>query len=266
MTETVTEFDLNGLHLVICIPAYDAKMPTDQTVSVVNTINTLKTHGVSTTVEFRAGSALIEKARAELLHAFLSHTNGTHMLFVDSDIIWEPEAAVRLLAFCTEHDAVCVPYPTKEDPPNFHYSLVSGEDGRVTQNLRGLLKIKSAPMGFNCFSRKGLQAVCDAHPELYCEAQRGDFKGEMVPHLFHTKVAKNEDGVMRFVGEDIAFYQRWMEVHGEAWLDPYSKLQHVGKKAYEKDFIEFVREKNRESQEQLAESGLYHPDPEQSAA
>lgn len=251
MTSEAVEFDLAGKHLVICIPAYDGNMPTDQVVSVINTINLLKTHGVDTTLEIRAGSALIPKARAELIHAFLDHTDGTHALCVDSDVVWEPNDAVRLLAFCTEVHSVCAPYPTKEDPADFHYSLFSDKHGKAIQSNRGLIKMKSAPMGFNCFSREGLEMVRSEYPELNAIAKRSGFEGETINQMFHMEIALDEEGIPRLIGEDIAFYRRWVEVWGEAWMDASIQLKHLGRKAYRKDYREYLSEKSAERRREL---------------
>ena len=239
------DFDLGGLHLAICIPAYDGKVPTEQMVSLINTMSLCRAHGVGSSVEIRAGSALIEKARAELCNKVLYHTDATHLLMVDSDIVWEPEDAIRLLSFCTELDAVCGPYQTKEEDPDFHYALEAGPDGRVVQNNYGLLKIKTAPLGFNCFKAEALRKVsAEVGKELYFIPKRGEFKDEAVVALFHTELAPDDDGIQRFWGEDIAFYRRLAKCGLDAWVDPAIKLHHLGSKSYCSPYLDWVRAKN----------------------
>lgn len=238
------EIDLGGLHLVIALPAYDGKVPTDQMVSLINTMTLCRQYGVATTVDIRAGSALIEKARAELLHKFIAHTDGTHLLFLDSDIVWQPEDAIRLLSFCTEYDSACGPYCTKEPEPDFHYTLAEGPGGRVVQNEHGLVKLLRAPLGFNCFRRSALEKVVAANQDLCFVPKRGDFKDESLCGVFATEIRPDEDGIARFYGEDIAFYRRFIDAGCDAWLDPAIVLTHVGKKDYSSRYLDWVRRKN----------------------
>lgn len=242
MTERKFDYDLKGLHLVFCIPDYDEMLPADLMVSFVNTSNMLRDHGVTTSLELRSKSALIEKVRGELLYSFLANKAATHLLFVDSDIVWKPEDAVRLLAFCTEYDAVCGPYCTKEDEPTFHYKPKPSPQGKLIQNDKGLIEINAGPIGFNCFSRKGLQQVVDAFPELHFYPSRGDMQDAKISGVFCTEIHRDASGKNRFIGEDIAFYNRWRKAGLQAWLDPSISLRHIGRKHYTKDYLEFLVE------------------------
>lgn len=242
------DFDLGGLHLAICIPAYDGKIPTDQMVSLINTMTLARAHGVIVSLELRVGSALIEKARAELLNKVLFHSEATHLLMLDSDIAWEPEAVIRLLSFCTTLDAVCGPYQTKEEDPDFHYALEASPDGRVVQNAYGLLKLKTAPLGFNCFRADALRRMCEDYgKDLYFIPKRGEFKDTPIVSLFSTELAPDDDGIQRYWGEDIAFYRRLAKSGIDAWLDPTIKLKHIGSKVYSGAYMDWVKAKNAEA-------------------
>lgn len=241
--DTSREYDLRGCHLVVGIPAYDSSMPVEAAAALINTVRSCQEVGASFSLQVNCGSALIEKARAELVHHFLHHSKGTHLLFIDSDVIWEPEAAIALLAHCTEVDAVCAPYCTKENEPQFHYRWMAGEDGNPIQNAEGLVRIAAAPLGFNCFSRQGLQDVVDGCPSLDFEQETGPYAGERMCSIFQTRIFPSSKGVPRYVGEDIAFYRRWLDLVGEAWLDPSITLKHVGRKVYSKNYFDFVRER-----------------------
>ena len=60
--------------------------------------------------------SLVPRARNYLANYFLKHTNLSHTLLVDADIVFEPEDALQLFAFATpgsEFDVVCGVYPKK---------------------------------------------------------------------------------------------------------------------------------------------------------
>ena len=65
--------------------------------------------GVNLGYLMKSGDSLITRARQSILTHFLSETKATHLLFVDSDIGFEPEQVFRLLDF--DADVTAAAYP-----------------------------------------------------------------------------------------------------------------------------------------------------------
>lgn len=228
--------DLAGRHLLLAVPAYDWTLPVELRQAIAETVEACRKHGVRTTQMERSGSALIEKVRAEIGHQFLYHTDADCLLMVDSDIVWSPDDVLRLLAWSDTRDFVVAPYCTKEDEPVFYYGLSPGPDGKLLQDADGLVRCATAPGGFNLVTRAAMEALVAAYPELVYRSGRGFLKGEDVCALWHTYLRDGADGVRTYVGEDIAFCNRWTAIGGEIWMDPAISLGHIGRKIYRQDY------------------------------
>lgn len=249
MTGTTIDTDLSGRHLVIAVPAYTGTVSTDFQDAMIRTINLGHTHGVKVTVSTRVRSALIDKVRDEMVHAFLTRTDGTDLLFIDSDVIWNPEDVMRLLVWTKARDFVVGPYCTKEEEPSFYYDLMPNERGKVIQDDQGLVRIKSCPGGFNMMTRAGLDRTVAEFEDMQYVAHRGDFKGETLTALHMMYLKENPDGTRSRIGEDIAFSRRWLEACGQIWMDPTIQLKHIGEKQYSRSYVEWLSSRQEGSSE-----------------
>lgn len=249
MEKRAREFSVAGKHLVIAMPTYDGKIPVSLMVSLIGTIDALRTHGVLVTIKFKSGCALIDKARAELVHDFLQVEDATDILFADSDVVWQADAVLRLLAFSTEVDMVCGVYPVKQDEPLFHVSLKPGPGGKaITKGP--LVEAIGVPMGFCLLTRGMIERMIKAYPVLSYTAVKGEFKGERMTNLFLNMVEED-----LLFGEDIAFCRRWTKIGGQIWVDPEISLKHIGTKEYDFNYIDYVKTKTAEfNAKQQAES------------
>lgn len=238
MTMQQKTYDLAGLRLAIAIPSLTGYVPIDTAKSKMETAALLAQYGVPLDYLYLEGASIPNKARAELLHQFLHHTDGTHLMFIDDDVSWSPSDVVRLLAFCTEFDCVVGPYCTKQDNPVFNYALHPDEHGNRIQNERGLFRLVSAPGGFNCFTRAGLEKMVNEYGHLMYVPKNGPLAGQEVVDPFFMEIRHDSDGVPRLIGEDIIFFLRWNEIGLKAWLDPTITLDHIGKHRYRKSMME----------------------------
>jgi hypothetical protein len=237
---TTEDFNLAGRHVVLGLPAYDGRFPAAFQRAVVETMTSCRHHGVTVTLAERTKSALIDKTRDEIVHGFLHKTEGTDLLMIDSDIVWEGEDVLRLLAWTGRYGFVVGPYCTKTSPPQFYYDLEPTPEGKVDQNKDGLIRLRSAPGGFNCVARDRLEKMVEAYPELRYRASRGEFKGDEITALHMMYLRDNPDGSRSRIGEDIAFCNRYRERVGNIWMDPAIVLAHLGEQEYRMSYIDWI--------------------------
>jgi hypothetical protein len=146
------------------------------------------------------------------------------MFWIDSDMVWSPEAFMRMLALSTVVSVAVGAYSAKEEPLRFHGI---GTPGRVTQNEYGCIPCTSGGLGFTIVDRKVIETLALDAPQI--KLDYGDLKDQPIPHLFREDV--NAAGY--FLGEDTAFFADVKAAGFEMWCDPTITLGHIGSKVYE---------------------------------
>jgi hypothetical protein len=191
--------------------------------------------------------ALIVRARNELAFDFLS-SGATHLLFIDADIGFEPEAVFRLLDFDAEVSAVA--YPLKHIDWNkvqrvseagranlasssLDFVITWQEENRIEVRKDGFARVRYAGTGFLMMQRSALERLSAAHPELKYKAivRTTDIGREGLDRvsLFECMI---DPVTGEYLSEDYAFCRRWIDLGGEIWLDLQSELTHFGAYAF----------------------------------
>src|SRR5262249_50286986 len=155
--------------------------------------------------------SLIMSARNTILAAFRA-SNAGDLIFIDSDIAWEPSDLLRLLA----HNVPLVAgaYPRKIPELNF---TVRFDDPNVVRGDRstGLIAAKQVGAGFLRVRRDCLEQMIRAYGDL--KYMPPPVAGETTARyaLFDTSLDGEE-----LVGEDYTFCNRWRAIGGTIWVDP----------------------------------------------
>ena len=74
----------------ICMPCYGGQLTESTFMSYIKWANTARQLGLDWTVETMTNESLISRARNTLTAKFLHTKESTHLMFIDSDIGWEP--------------------------------------------------------------------------------------------------------------------------------------------------------------------------------
>ncbi|MGY3588268.1 hypothetical protein ACVIGB_002772 [Bradyrhizobium sp. USDA 4341] len=213
--------------------------------------------GIDIQFHLIGNESLIVRARNELAHQFLL-SGASHLLFIDADIGFEPEAVFRLLDCGT--DVAAAAYPLKHidwakvqraaeaKRKNLASSsldyVVTWEGDQLTARGDGFAKVRYAGTGFLMMKRSALVRLCDAHPELKYRANHksNDLNtGDLVRadldrvSLFECMIDKTTG---EYLSEDYAFCRRWIDLGGEIWLDLRSELTHFGSYAFRGRFAD----------------------------
>lgn len=234
------QVSLAGVRLTIAIPAYDGKLLCKQVHSLMAAHQHLSKIGVPVTLRFAEGCSLVPVARNMLVHEFLADRDQTHLLFLDSDILFAPGDLVRLVAMATFHDCVSGVYPAKTPEPRFYAVPLEGESGEIPQcSETGLLAHDRVPAGFLCLSRAMLEKMAEAYPDRSVTPRHGPHAGQKMAALFDTMIVSQGD-THEYWGEDFAFCKLWRDLGGIAWVDPTIRLQHVGTTSFDASYLEHL--------------------------
>jgi len=148
--------------IFIAMPCYDS-VKINTMLSVVKLIQQLGKSGIETGIHTMK-SPLIHQARNYLTSVFLT-TQYQYMLFVDSDVEFEPEAVLRMMV--AKKNIVCTPYRVKAEELSKHIYTVEFKDPKNILVLAGgLVEIEAGPTGLMLIDCKVFEKIIKNHPEL----------------------------------------------------------------------------------------------------
>jgi hypothetical protein len=197
-------------------------------------------------------SSIIITGRNMCVQAFLK-SRCSHMLFIDSDIEFDPSSILVMLR--SNKDIVLTPYPMKavnwdkaremaaksgraiEDCP--YYYCMEFPDKNNIESKDGLVEIKKGPAGCMLIKREVFEQMSKAYPKMKIKQKHlvnGIMGGsEEMWNFFDTSF--NED-TGEFIGEDYAFCNRWTAIGGKIYANVDSYITHHGDYAYRGRFID----------------------------
>ena len=149
--------------LFIAMPCYDS-VKINTMLSVVKLIQQLGRSGIEVGIHTMK-SPLIHQARNYLTSVFLT-TQYQYLLFIDSDVEFEPEAALRMMV--AKKNIVCTPYRVKSTDTNKHiYGAIEFKDPKnILVLAEGFVEIETGPTGLMLIDRKVFERIIKNHPEL----------------------------------------------------------------------------------------------------
>jgi hypothetical protein len=204
-------------------------------------------HGIDVQFFFLFNESLITRARNYLVDEFLRST-GTHLMFIDSDIGFNPMDVLALLAL--DKDVIGGPYPKKtiawervfdaakmglaDNNPNqlekftgdYVFNAAPGSTEIKMDEPAEVLEIGT---GFMMVSRPALERFKAAYPELQYKPDHNRtamFDGSRYIHMYFQALI--DPVTERYLSEDYMFCQ-WARNAGlKVYLCPWMQLTHVG--------------------------------------
>lgn len=210
---------LAGLSVMVGIPA-GRDLPALTVKSLMATQSLCMERQVPFQLGMVVGSAVVQWARDEVVDLFLQ-SNATRLFWIDSDMVWEPEQFMRLLALSQYRDVICAAYPAKKDQPTFYVNW--DEKAGLVQGEYGLLEINGLGLGFTVMHRKVVEQLVANAPRVVDDVSKRDLAAVF-------RIGTTHDG--RRQGEDMAFFQDIRGLGHKVWLDPSIDLGHIGTKQY----------------------------------
>lgn len=204
-------------------------------------------YGVPVKFSFLFNESLITRARNYLVDEFLDRSDCSHLLFIDSDVCFNPQDVIAMLAL--DKDVIGGPYPkkaikwksiktaVKKNPDieagdlekvagDFVFNPVKGTaQFQVTEPLE-VLEIGT---GFMMVKREVFPKFAEAYPHLKYRPDhlgQANFDGTRYIHAyFDTTIDKDSE---RYLSEDYMFCQWWRNIGGKIHLCPWMRTEHIG--------------------------------------
>ena len=250
--------ELRKRKLFVAAPMYGG-MCAGMFAKSTNDLSALCTHyGIELRFYYLFNESLITRARNYCVDEFL-RSDSTHLMFIDSDIGFDPRDVLSLLALSEGHetvndgnplDIVCGPYPKKtiswekvkqavdkgvadEDPnelENFVGDYVFNPvTGKNQIKISEPTEVLEGGTGFMLIRRETFEKFRDAYPELSYKpdhVRTAAFDGSREIHCFFDALIDPKS--KRYLSEDYMFCQ-WARAIGlKVWMCPWMQMKHVG--------------------------------------
>lgn len=192
---------------------YDNAVPMETVLSLFKTQQRCMELGIRLSIcAWRCG--VVTVARDMVLHGFLQG-DADKLFWIDSDMVWEPDAFLRLVHASTLVDVVGATYKRKIQGG----SWLLKADG-FTAGEQNLFPVRGMGLGFTIVDRSVIKKLADQAPKAL------DGGVEMAA-VFRVDIV---DGKRR--GEDMAFFADVRAAGYEVWLDASIRLGHMGECNY----------------------------------
>jgi hypothetical protein len=209
-------------------------------------------HGIPLQMYFLFNESLITRARNYCCDEFM-RSDATHMLFIDSDIGFNPQDVIALLALQlqnNDYDVIGGPYPKK--CISWEKIKMAVDKGAADENPNELEKFvgdyvfnpkssqKEIPLsqpvevleigtGFMMVRKRTFEKYRDAYPHLSYKpdhVRTEHFDGSREIHAYFDCII--DPDTKRYLSEDYNFCYHVAKADMRVWFCPWMKMQHVG--------------------------------------
>lgn len=206
-------------HIMIATPAFNGLVNIQYALSLSYTMGMLQQQNIKVSPLVVPSGSLLVAERNRLLEAFWN-SGATHILCIDSDLGWPPQAILAMLE--QNKEFVAGVYPARGKTNSFTFRPALNEIGAIVQE-KHLLKMEYIPAGFMLITREAIGKMRDKFPETFYKPKDERSDAESAYCLFNTEVLDGE-----FWGEDYVFCRRARQAGIDIWVDPLIQFDHAG--------------------------------------
>jgi len=244
--------ELRKRKLFLAVPMYGGQCAGMFAKSVADLTALCTNHGIELRSYFLFNESLITRARNYCVDEFM-RSGCTHMMFIDSDIGFDPRDVLAMLALQsddTEYDVLAGPYPKKciswekiklavdkgvaDEDPNVLEKYVGDyvfnpKAGSGQIRIDQPVEVSEVGTGFMMTRRSTFEKFRDAYPQYsykpdHVRTEHFDGTREIMMYF----QAEIEPVSKRYLSEDYWFCHYLQKIGGKIWYCPWMKLQHVG--------------------------------------
>ncbi len=251
---SVSREELRKRKLFLATPMYGGQCAGTFTRSIADLSARCVAEGVELKSYFLFNESLITRARNYCADHFLE-SDCTHLMFIDSDIGFDPVLVLQLLALQgpeTDYDIIGAAYPKKniswekvklavdkgigDENPNqladfvgdFVFNPAPTADGVI--RLDEPAEVLELGTGFMMIKRDVFERYLKAYPDIMYRpdhARSQEHNGDRKIGMYF-QAAVDPWGSERYLSEDYWFCQHVRRMGGKVWLCPWMQLEHYG--------------------------------------
>lgn len=204
----------------VAIPCYTGMVSCETVLAANREMYAAFSKGYRYEVQFYQQNPIISYARNFLVREFLK-SDFSDMVFLDSDVGFEPGTLCRLAEYPV--DIVGAAYPYRNESGAFPIRYIEERSELVADPETGLLEVAGMPAGCLRISRSVLEKMAAAHPELLYKDQNGN---DTYSFFEFTR----KDG--QFFGEDWAFCNLARADGHKVFCEVNNDMTHTGTKVF----------------------------------
>lgn len=237
--------------IFIAMPTYGGMLYSLTAKSLIDQVKLFEQYKIEYVHSFLMNESLIQRARNYLSDEMVNRTDCTHLLFIDSDIVFNPQDILAMVA--VDKEIVCGPYSKKsvnferiwkavqKNPalPASEYEKLTGDiafnpvPGTEKFSIDEPLEVMDGATGFMLIKREVFEKFQAAYPE---QMYRPDHQTEH----FHSgrEICAFFDCIIdpeskRYLSEDYFFTQKCRKIGIKVWMLPFVNLGHCGYYMYQ---------------------------------
>jgi|TARA_R110000803_G_scaffold144312_4_gene210186 hypothetical protein len=205
-------------------------------------------------------SSLVTQGRNLCVAAFLNEPRATHLLFIDSDIDFEPSTIYEMLK--KDVDVLSVPYPLKTINWDKGYDYIKNDRIKSARDLQmslnnypmklkdidnvlvkdGIMEVTHSPTGCMLIKRSVLEKMVKEYPHMLIK-QSTIINGKQVEtkNLYNFFDTLFDPETNTYHGEDFAFCRRWADIGGQCHAYINDHISHIGEHQYTGRFADELK-------------------------
>lgn len=209
-------------NILIATPSYDGRLDVWYTNSLVETILLGVQNNIYFKPIFLSYDALIQRSRNDLMK-IAAENNFDGVLWVDSDMEWDPSWAVEIVN--REKDVLGLPVIKKSLQEAYNIKC-NPEDLNI--NDEGLISVESVGTGFLYMSKKAIDCLWE-NSEEYSDSSKSS-------RMVFSVAVENGD----LISEDVNVCKKLKSSGFDIFIDPSKTCNHIGVLKYMGSFSVFM--------------------------
>jgi hypothetical protein len=265
MEISVSIEELRKKKIFVATPMYGGACGGQYTKSSVDLASLAAQYGMDVRFFYLFNESLITRARNYLVDEFL-RSDCTHLMFIDSDIGFDPNDVIALSVIAaegTDKHIVCGPYPKKciawekikravdkgfadKNPENLEKYVgdyvFNPKEGTGSIALDEPVEVLEGGTGFMMIQRAALEKFQEAYPQYMYKpdhVRTEHFDGSR--EILMAFQAEVDPVSKRYLSEDYWFCQKAWDIGVKTWLCPWMKLQHMGSYVFGGSLIDLAQ-------------------------
>ncbi len=236
-------------HIVVSTPMYGGLCCGGFSEALLGLQELLRKEGHAMDFAYITNESLVQRARNTLAWFFLEKTQGTHMMFIDADIEFNPEDVLKMIN--ADKDLIGGVYPKKginwndikkalelnlEEPErfsgNFVFRPIKSEEKVVFNEP---LETDLIGTGFMLIKRNVFERLKE-YVGSYVSNNDTIDRHSVTYNFFQVPVENNE-----LLSEDFFFCRAFRRIGGQVYSAPWANFVHNGNYRFRGSFIEHVK-------------------------